>query len=87
MALWITDADPIELRSNSTEDTLQTVIRAAYRQVLGNQHVMESQRLISAESQLRNGDITVAGFIRAVGKSDLYRSLFLKPLRPIALLN
>jgi phycoerythrin-associated linker protein len=82
MALWITDADPTELRPNSTEDTLQTVIRAAYRQVLGNQHVMESQRLTSAESQLRNGDITVAGFIRAIAKSDLYRSLFFEPSSP-----
>lgn len=76
MALWVTNAVPVELRPNATEDDLQMVIRAVYKQVLGNQHVMESQRLISAESQLRDGDITVRGFVRAVAQSALYRSLF-----------
>ncbi|MBW4550317.1 MAG: phycobilisome rod-core linker polypeptide [Aphanocapsa sp. GSE-SYN-MK-11-07L] len=75
MALWI-EAETIELRPNATEDNLQAVIRAVYRQVLGNTHVMESQRLISAESLLRNGDITVRGFVRAVAQSELYQSLF-----------
>lgn len=74
MALWIVDADPIELRANASEDDLQTVIRAVYRQVLGNAHVLESQRLTSAESLLRNGDITVRGFIRLVAQSALYRA-------------
>jgi len=73
MALWI-DTDLIELRPNTTEDNLQAVIRAAYRQVLGNAHVMDSQRLISAESLLRH-DITVREFVRAIAQSDLYRSL------------
>jgi phycoerythrin-associated linker protein len=76
MSLWISNLDQVELRSNATEDDLQGVIRAVYRQVLGNAHVMESQRLTSAESLLRNGDITVRDFVRAVADSDLYRSLF-----------
>ncbi|MFG6103702.1 phycobilisome rod-core linker polypeptide [Leptothoe sp. EHU-05/26/07-4] len=76
MALWVTNAVPVELRSNATEDDLQTVIRAVYKQVLGNQHVMETQRLTSAESLLRDGDITVRGFVRAVAQSELYRALF-----------
>lgn len=76
MALWVTNAVPVELRPNATEDDLQTVIRAVYKQVLGNRHVMETQRLTSAESLLRDGDITVRGFVRAVAQSELYRSLF-----------
>jgi hypothetical protein len=68
--------DRIELHSNATEDDLQVVIRAVYRQVLGNVHLMESQRLTSAESALRNGDITVREFVRQVAQSDLYRSFF-----------
>ena len=44
--------------------------------VLGNAHMLESQRLTSAESLLRNGDITVREFVRQVAKSDLYQSLF-----------
>ena len=76
MALWITDSDPIELRPNATDDDLQAIIRAVYRQVLGNAHVMESERLASAESYFKNGDITVRGFVRAVAQSDRYRALF-----------
>lgn len=76
MTLWITDTDPVELRPSTSEDDLQTVIRAVYKQVLGNAHIMESQRLTSAESMLRNQDITVKEFVRAVAQSGLYRSLF-----------
>ena len=75
MSLWVT-SDSVELRSGSTEEELQDVIRAVYRQVLGNQHVLDSDRLSSSEALLRNGDITVRGFVRAVGHSALYRSLF-----------
>ncbi|MEM9217585.1 MAG: phycobilisome rod-core linker polypeptide [Cyanobacteria bacterium P01_F01_bin.150] len=81
MALWLT-AEPVELYSNATEDDLQTVINAVYRQVLGNQHVMDSQRLSSAESMLRDGSISVRGFVRMVAKSELYRSLFFDTASP-----
>ncbi|MBW4660410.1 MAG: phycobilisome linker polypeptide [Drouetiella hepatica Uher 2000/2452] len=81
MALWI-ETEAVELRPNATEDDLQTVIRAVYRQVLGNAHVLDNQRLTSAESQLRNGDIDVVGFVRAVAQSDLYRSLFFETSSP-----
>ncbi|MGD1851418.1 MAG: phycobilisome rod-core linker polypeptide [Cyanophyceae cyanobacterium] len=76
MSLWVESVDPVELRTNFTEDDLQNVIRSVYRQVLGNGHLMESDRLDSAESLLRNGDITVRQFVSAVGSSDLYRRLF-----------
>lgn len=79
MTLWVNDFDPVELRPNATEDDLQTVIRAVYKQVLGNQHLMESERLTSAESLLRNGDISVRQFVNLVAKSELYRSLFFEP--------
>ncbi|WP_310426641.1 phycobilisome rod-core linker polypeptide [Chamaesiphon sp. VAR_48_metabat_135_sub] len=82
MALWVSNIDATELWNNASEDDLQAVINAAYRQVLGNAHVMESQRLTSAESMLRNGDISVRGFIRAVAQSDLYRSLFFETSSP-----
>ena len=80
--LWVTSGDPVELRPNATEDDLQIVIRAVYRQVLGNQHIMDSQRLSSAESLLRDGDITVRGFVRTVAKSELYRALFFNTASP-----
>ena len=81
MVFGLIEADPISLSSpttdsGTTEDDLQLVIRAVYRQVLGNQHIMESQRLTVAESLLRDGSITVRGFVSMVAKSELYRSLF-----------
>ena len=56
MSLWVTDADPVELRPGATEEDIQVVIRAVYRQVLGNIHVLESDRLSNAESMLSNGE-------------------------------
>jgi hypothetical protein len=69
-------SDPVELRPGATEEDLQVVIRAVYKQVFGNAHLLSGQRLESAESLLRNGDITVRGFVRMVAQSDLYQSLF-----------
>lgn len=69
----------VELRPDWTEDELQTVFRAVYRQVLGNDYVMKSERLTSAESLLRQGSITVREFVRAVAKSELYKSKFFYP--------
>ena len=67
---------PLEMRPLQTEDDLQTIIRAVYKQVLGNEYLMEEQRLESAEALLRGGDITVRQFVRLVAKSELYKSLF-----------
>ncbi len=82
MSLWIDDTTVLEKRPQTTEDDLQTIIRGVYKQVLGNAHVMESERLTSAESMLRNGDITVRGFVRSVAQSELYRSLFFENSSP-----
>ena len=49
----------LELRPDSNESDLETIIRAVYKQVLGNQHLMACDRNESAESLLRNRDITV----------------------------
>lgn len=87
MALWLADPDTVELRPRASEDDLQIVIRAVYKQVLGNAHIMESQRLTSAESLLRNNDITVKEFVRAVAQSDLYRSLFFATSSPYRLVE
>ncbi|EKV01045.1 Phycobilisome Linker polypeptide,phycobilisome-associated family protein [Leptolyngbya sp. PCC 7375] len=81
MSLWINDA-AVELRSNATEDDLQVVIRAVYKQVLGNAHVLDSQRLTSAESMLKNGEVTVRGFVRSVATSDIYKDRFFNNSSP-----
>ena len=73
---------PVELWPTADTDTQMTVIRAVYKQVLGNPHVMDSERLTSAESQLCNGDLTVREFVRAVAYSDFYRSRYFESCAP-----
>lgn len=71
------DFKPLELRPSWTKEEAESAIRAVYRQVLGNDYVMDSERLKSAESLLCNGSITVRDFVRMVAKSELYKSKFL----------
>ncbi|WP_017717175.1 phycobilisome linker polypeptide [Kamptonema formosum] len=71
------DAAPVELRPKWSQEEAENVIRAVYRQVLGNDYVMASERLISGESLLKNGSISVREFVRYVAKSELYKSKFL----------
>jgi phycocyanin-associated rod linker protein len=73
------DAKPVELRPNWTPDEVKAVISAAYRQVLGNEYLMESERLVGPESLLLRGLITVREFVRAIAESELYRQKFLYP--------
>jgi phycocyanin-associated rod linker protein len=67
---------PIELRSPESEDNVKAVIHAAYRQVFGNDHLMQNERLTSAESLLRQGNMTVRNFVRMLAQSELYRTKF-----------
>jgi phycoerythrin-associated linker protein len=73
---------PTELWSSRSADEVATVIRAVYKQVLGNPHVMESERLTTAESQLASGDLTVREFVRAVARSDFYRRRYFESCAP-----
>lgn len=76
------DTCPIELRSGASEEEIETVIRAAYRQVLGNAYVMTSERLVVPESKLKRGEISVREFVRQVALSELYRSRFFEDCPP-----
>lgn len=75
------ETDPVQLWPDDSAETVETVIRAVYKQVLGNAHVMESERaaVAEAESQLQNRTITVRDFVRQIAKSELYRSRFFEP--------
>lgn len=66
----------VELRSDPSPEEVDVVIGAVYRQVLGNAYVMESERLVIPESQLKQGEISVREFVRQVAKSGFYRSRF-----------
>lgn len=70
------ETQPVELLYGASSEDIATVIRAVYRQVLGNAHLMESERLTVPESQFRNREITVREFVRQVAQSELYRFRF-----------
>ncbi|MCU0527123.1 MAG: phycobilisome rod-core linker polypeptide [Elainella sp. Prado103] len=71
-----------ELWPTSSLEEIQVVIRAVYKQVLGNPHVMDSERLVTAESQLCDRSITVREFVRLVAKSDFYRTRYFESCAP-----
>jgi len=76
------DSPKVELWQYGSTDELQIAIRAVYKQILGNAHLMESERLNSAESQLCDRSITVREFVRAVAKSEIYRARFFESSAP-----
>ncbi|EAQ76783.1 MULTISPECIES: phycobilisome rod-core linker polypeptide [unclassified Synechococcus] len=68
--------------SNGTAQDKATIVRAVYRQVLGFQYVMESERLAGAESLFNNGYLSVRELVRTVAKSGLYRVKFFENCNP-----
>ena len=72
-----TEQGSTELRANASPKDIQAVISAVYRHVLGNDYLMQSERLIPLESLLANGGLSVRDFVRAVAKSELYKTKFL----------
>jgi phycoerythrin-associated linker protein len=70
------DTPPVEMVPGCSEEEAQAVIRAVYRQILGNAYVMESERALVPESKFKRGELSVREFVRAVAKSELYRSRF-----------
>ncbi len=72
----LSETAPLELRPNATQGDVEAVILAVYQQVLGNPHLLKSERLVIAESLLRDRKITVQEFVRQVAKSDLYKQKF-----------
>jgi phycoerythrin-associated linker protein len=70
------ETPPLEWVPGMSGEDAESIIRAVYRQVLGNAYVMESERLTVPESQFKLGELSVREFVRAVAKSDLYQSRF-----------
>lgn len=70
------ETPPLELTPGRTTEELESLINGVYRQILGNAYVMESERATVPESQFKRGELSVREFVRAVAKSDLYRSRF-----------
>ena len=60
----------------TSNEERENLLSAAYRQVLGNSYVMDSERQTVAESQFKLGRISMREFVRTLAKSYLYRSRF-----------
>ena len=73
------EAGQVELRPHWTQDDAKAVIRAAYSQVFGNEYLMSSERVTSAESLLMQGQISVRDFVRSMAQSETYRKKFFYP--------
>ncbi|MDZ8065681.1 MAG: phycobilisome rod-core linker polypeptide [Nostoc sp. DedQUE08] len=54
---------------------MDALIKAAYRQIVHKQQMLDSNRQICLESQLRTGQITTRDFIRGLAISDAFRRL------------
>ena len=71
-----------ECYSPDDSASLNEVIAAAYRQVFGNAHVMDFERSVELEAQLRDGRLTVREFIKGLAKSSFYKSRFFSSVAP-----
>ena len=73
---------PVQLPTAPSEGELSAAIEASYRQLL-NRTVLVVERLGDAESQLRNGVLTVADFVGQIALSDLFQQRIqrMAPLR------
>lgn len=64
--------------TNSSSEVAQ-LIWAAYRQIFNEQEILQFNRQINLESQLKNGSITVKDFIRGLAKSERFYQLVVTP--------
>lgn len=65
-----------------TSDQLNTLIRATYKQVMGNPHLMEFERALSAESKFIDGYLSTRELVRAIGLSAEYKKRFFETNAP-----
>ena len=76
---------PLTLAKAASAAEVRAVVEATYRQLL-NRQPLAAERLGDAESQLRDGQLSVAEFVAVVAGSDLFQNRLdrLAPLRGAA---
>ena len=65
-----------------TADQINALIRATYKYVMGNPHLMEFERAISAESKYAEGFLSTRELVRAIGLSAEYKRRFFESNAP-----
>jgi phycoerythrin-associated linker protein len=63
-------------------DQVNALIRATYKQVMGNPHLMEFERAISAESKYAEGFLSTRELVRAIGLCAEYKRRFFESNAP-----
>ena len=63
------------LEDCASADEIQDLIWAAYRQILSEHQILQFNRQVQLESQLKNRSINVRDFIRGLAKSEVFRRL------------
>ena len=76
---------PVLLPAGATSSQVQAAVEASYKQLL-NRIPLAAERLSDAESQLRDGQLNMAGFVSQVASSDLFQQRLnrMPPLRAAA---
>jgi phycobilisome rod-core linker protein len=67
------------LENANSPGEFQALIWAAYRQIFNEQEILQFNRQIALETQLRNRSITVKDFIRGLVKSQRFYELVVSP--------
>lgn len=65
-----------------TADQINALIRSAYRQVMGNPHLMESERALAAESKFTEGYYSTRELVRGICLSSEYVRRFFESNAP-----
>ena len=68
-----------ELSVSLAKHSPEAVIKGAYRQVFGRE-LLQGQRLTTAETKLKGGEITMREFIRQLAKSNWFRQMYWEKL-------
>lgn len=63
------------LEDCASAEEIQDLIWAAYRQILSEHQILQFNRQVQLESQLKNRSISVRDFIRGLAKSEAFRRL------------
>jgi phycobilisome core-membrane linker protein len=66
---------------NSGVDQVEDGIQAIYQQIMDvySEEIPQEFRLLAAEAQLRNGEISVREFVRQLASADAYKARFVMP--------
>lgn len=67
------------LQDATTPSGVDELIQAAYRQVFNEQEMLQFNRQVALETQVKNRSITVRDFIRGLAKSERFYRLVVEP--------